>query len=139
MICFNCGHKKTTISNSRYVPTKYRTWRRHTCPQCHASMTTHESIDPSQLVVGGRPFSQTRLLLSMATCLEHIPKKHRGETAEALYDTILIKLLTHNLEHPAMSPAAIANTVYATLRHYDRLASIQYAARHSQHLGKHLK
>lgn len=33
----------------------------------------------------------------------------------------------------------IADTAYATLKSYDRLASVQYAARHSTHLHKNLR
>lgn len=81
------------------------------------------------------PFHHTKLLISIANCFEHIPAK-RAENAEALSKTIEAKLLQKGTE---TSPEAICGAVYACLKQFDRLASVQYAAKHPAYLKKYLK
>ncbi len=81
------------------------------------------------------PFHHTKLLISIANCFEHMPLK-RAENAEALAKTIETKLVRSGTK---TSPQAICKAVYDSLKRFDRLASVQYAARHPIHLQKHLR
>ena len=81
------------------------------------------------------PFHHTKLLISIANCFEHIPVK-RAENAEALAKTVEAKLLHAG---DKTTPEAICEAVYASLKHFDRLASVQYAAKHPIYLKKHLR
>ena len=139
MICIKCGHRKTAITNSRYFATKHQTWRRRQCTQCGTIFTTYESLSLDQLTVEGEPFQEVRLLLSISRSLEH----HTGQravTTQELTHTVIDKLITHITSTSGeLQKAVIAEITYTTLKHYDRLASVQYAARHSSHLKKYLR
>lgn len=141
MICIKCGHRKTKITNSRYVSRQHHTWRRHQCIACGFLFSTYEHIAYDQLQVSEGdtlvPFSRPRLLFSIADCLEHIKDK-KPDHAEALTGSVVQKI-TLNLSTEYITPRYIAETTYLTLKHYDKLASVQYAARHSSYLKKYLK
>lgn len=63
-----------------------------------------------------------------------MPSK-RAENAEALAKTIEAKLIQSGAK---TTPEAISEAVYASLKHFDRLASVQYAAKHPIYLKKYL-
>lgn len=139
MICIKCGHDNTSVTNSRQNKKTATVWRRRRCKECGHTFTTYEDVALDQIQVvsgtGSTDFHHTKLLISLANCFEHIPLK-RAENAEALAKTIEAKLIQSGVK---TTPAAICEAVYGSLKHFDRLASVQYAARHPSHLKKHLR
>ncbi len=139
MICIKCGQNNTQVINSRQNKKIATVWRRRRCKDCGHTYTTYEDIALDQLLVvsdkARLPFHHTKLLISIASCFEHVPKK-RAENAEALTKTVEAKLLQKGTE---TSPQAICEAVYISLKHFDRLASVQYAAKHPSHLKHYLR
>ncbi len=139
MICIKCGHKNTRVINSRQNKKTAVVWRRRKCKECGHIYTTYEDIALDQIkITSGKQsisFHHTKLLISVASCFEHIPKK-RAENAEALTKTIEAKILLNGVE---TSPQAICEAVYTSLKRFDRLASVQYAAKHPTHLKRYLR
>ncbi len=139
MICIKCGHNSTEVINSRHNKKTSTVWRRRRCKDCRHTFTTYEDVALDQIQVisgtGSIPFHHAKLLISIASCFEHIPVR-RAENAEALAKTTEAKLIQSGVK---TTPAAICEAVYASLKHFDRLASVQYAAKHPTHLKKHLR
>jgi transcriptional repressor NrdR len=132
MICLKCRHNKTKVYNSRYSKMHPQTWRRRQCLECSYTFTTYEIPSYDQLLVkqtsGIAPFHYTTLLLSIARCFEHTPRE-RAEHSEALTHTIIVKLIQSGDAY--LTKKRIAETCYASLKRYDHLASVQYAAQHA--------
>lgn len=139
MICIKCGQNNTSVINSRQNKKTSTVWRRRRCKDCGQIYTTYEDVALDQIQVmsdkNTLPFHHAKLLISIANCFEHIPAK-RAENAEALAKTVEAKLLHAGSK---TTPTAICEAVYASLKHYDRLASVQYAAKHPIYLKKHLR
>lgn len=139
MICIKCGQNNTSVINSRQNKKTATVWRRRRCKDCGHTYTTYEdvAIDQINVVYKGAtaPFHHTKLLISIASCFEHMPIK-RAENAEALSKTVEAKLVQKGTE---TSPEAICGAVYTCLKQFDRLASVQYAAKHPSYLKKYLK
>lgn len=139
MICIKCGHNSTEVTNSRHNKKTSTVWRRRRCKECKHTFTTYEDValDQIQVVsnIGTTSFHHAKLLISIASCFEHIPAK-RTENAEALAKTIEAKLIQSGVK---TTPSAICEAVYGSLKHFDRLASVQYAAKHPTYLKKHLR
>ncbi|MDO8335652.1 MAG: hypothetical protein Q7T74_02620 [Candidatus Saccharibacteria bacterium] len=139
MICIKCGRNNTSVINSRQNKKTSTVWRRRKCKDCGQIYTTYEDVAIDQILVisdiDSLPFHHAKLLISIANCFEHIPVK-RAENAEALAKTVEAKLLYAGNK---TTPEAISVAVYASLKHFDRLASVQYAAKHSIYLKKHLR
>ena len=139
MICIKCGHNNTAVTNSRQNKKTSTVWRRRQCKDCGHIFTTYEDVAMDQIQVTSEnssvAFHHTKLLISIANCFEHMPAK-RAENAEALAKTIEAKLIRSGTK---TSPQAICKAVYDSLKHFDRLASVQYAAKHPIHLKKHLR
>lgn len=139
MICIKCRYKKTAITNSRYFERKHQTWRRRKCLSCHFTFTTYESVSLDQLKVEGKAFEEVRLLLSIGRCLEHLTETRINAT-QGLTKTIIEKILRSNTSSSLeLTKKDIAEIAYQSLHHYDRIASVQYAARHSRFLKNYLK
>jgi transcriptional repressor NrdR len=139
MICIKCGHNNTSVTNSRQNKKNSTVWRRRQCKDCKCVFTTYEevAIDQIEVLSGTRanPFYHAKLLISIANCFEHIPTR-RAENAEAIAKTVEAKLIQSGIK---TTPQAICEAVYASLKHFDKLASVQYAARHPNNLKKHLR
>jgi transcriptional repressor NrdR len=140
MICLKCNNPKTNVINSRQAKKQPETWRRRQCLKCKYIFTTYELPAYDQIVVhtNGKdvPFHITTLSLSIASCFEHTPKD-RANFTQSLTNTIIAKLI--RLEKEPLSPNLIAHVTFDTLKTFDRLASIQYAARHADILSSKIK
>lgn len=131
MVCIYCG-SKTSVSNSRMQKRRNTVWRRRTCDECSATVTTIESIDLENAVIitSGRhhePFSRDKLFISIyESC------KHRNDaqiSATALTDTIITML------HPLIRDASIARLdikkiTIKVLHRFDKPAAVYYEAFH---------
>lgn len=139
MICIKCGSQKTRITNSRHGKKSASTWRRRQCKECKYIYTTYEEPALDQIKVvsdkSSAPFSHAKLMISLAGCFEHTPTS-RAEKTEALSKTIETKLINSGNE---TSPQTICEASYGVLKHFDRLASVQYAAKHVSRLGRYLR
>lgn len=130
MICLNCFHVKTSVTNSR--PHKQPSvWRRRHCKQCGVSFTTYERPSLEDQQVLGRdnthtPFSIGKLTISIARGFQH-NKASADQHSFVLARTVETKLLLR-----AKSPSAddIAAITHETLKHFDPVAALQYAAQH---------
>ena len=138
MICIKCGQNNTSVINSRQNKRLLRCGA-GVAAKIAGIYTTYEDVAIDQIKVISKnkamPFHHTKLLISIANCFEHMPAK-RAENAEALSKTIETRLVQEGTE---TSPEAICGAVYVCLKQFDRLASVQYAAKHPTYLKKYLK
>lgn len=129
----------TRVINSRHNKKSSTTWRRRQCKDCGYIYTTYEEPALDQIATvsdgGSTPFSHAKLMISLASCFEYTPTK-RAESAEALAKTIEAKLIQNGFK---TSPQAICEVSYQALKNFDRLASVQYAAKHSSKLRHYLR
>lgn len=139
MYCIKC-QQKTQVTNSRTTEANASIWRRRSCLACRFVFTTYESLASNQLKVSGeqneQAFSQPRLLLSLAACFEHKPEK-KAENAQQLSQTIVRKLIIKHGDK--FNLRDITLMTFETLKNFDRLAAVQYSARHSDVLEKKLR
>jgi transcriptional regulator NrdR family protein len=140
MICVNCFHGKTKVTNSRPHKKSAGTWRRRQCqnPSCRLTFTTYEkpALDDSIAVhyasgAGSKsdvsaPFSLSKLTLSIAASFTHDP------TARQLHSLPLAETVEQLLISQVRTPSAddIAATTHQVLKRFDELAALQYAAGH---------
>jgi len=136
MICVNCFHGKTKVSNSRPHKKAAGTWRRRQClnPSCGITFTTYEkpALDDSVSVHyggAGAPtsaFSLSKLTLSIAASFSH------DQTARQLHSLPLAETIEQLLISQVRQPSAddIAATTHQVLKRFDELAALQYAASH---------
>ena len=130
MICINCFHAKTKVTNSRRHK-QPSVWRRRHCQQCQVTYTTYErpSLD-EQPVLGydqqTRPFNIGKLTISIASSFRH-NKTAADNDSYFLAQTIETKLLMQGKE---ISVDDIATLTHATLQQFDPIAAVQYAAQH---------
>lgn len=131
MICINCFHDKTQVANSRRHKNNPAVWRRRTCPKCQVRFTTYErpSLD-DQLVLDRRnqpiPFNIGKLTISVARSFQH-NKQSADNDSYFLAQTIESKLIIHG-KSPSVDD--IAAITHETLKQFDPIAAIQYAAQH---------
>lgn len=131
MICINCFHAKTTVTNSRPHKGNSSTWRRRQCPQCDHVFTTYERPSLEDTLILGPTgdkarFSRSKLSLSIANALEHdvaARQLHSLDLAETVE-----QLLLREVQSP--STADITAFTHQVLKRFDELAALQYAARH---------
>lgn len=135
MICINCFHAKTKVTNSRPHKKQSGTWRRRQCLQCLATYTTYErpAFDEGVKVhyhAGSRPitvnFSLSKLTLSIAASFSHdkvTQQLHALDLAETVE-----QLLINQVKQPSADD--IAATTHQVLKRFDELAALQYAAAH---------
>lgn len=133
MICINCFNTTTSVVNSRAHKKASTTWRRRHCSKCDTTFTTIErpSLNDARKVHysdgSSRPFSVSKLSLSIAGAFAHNPEK-------AAYDSLW---LAHTVEttlateHTTISTEDIAAITHQTLKNFDELAALQYAAQHT--------
>ncbi len=136
MICVNCFHGKTKVTNSRPHKKTAGTWRRRQChnPACAVTFTTYEkpALDDSIVVhygikdVPSAPFSLSKLTLSIAGSFTH------DTAAKQLYSLPLAETVEQQLISQVRQPSAddIAATTHQVLKRLDELAALQYAATH---------
>lgn len=139
MICVNCFHGKTKVTNSRPHKKTAGTWRRRQClnTACGITFTTYEkpALDDSVSVhYPGRgaasessaPFSLSKLTLSIAASFAHDPAARQLHSLP-LAETVE-QLLISQVRQPSVDD--IAATTHQVLKRFDELAALQYAAGH---------
>jgi len=135
MICINCFHGKTKVTNSRPHKKTSGTWRRRMCENCRTPFTTYEkpALDASTTIHYGKdlgatsaPFSLSKLTLSVAASFEH------DQMARQLHSLPLAETVEQLLITQVRQPSAddIAATTHQVLKRFDELAALQYAATH---------
>lgn len=135
MICINCFHAKTYVTNSRPHKKSSGVWRRRQCQLCGVPFTTYEkpALDDSVTVHYGKAngdvkasFSLSKLTLSIAASFSH------DQTTRELHSLPLAEtveqLLISQVKHPSADD--IAATTHQVLRRFDEIAALQYAATH---------
>ena len=138
MICVNCFHGKTKVTNSRPHKKAAGTWRRRQClnTACSITFTTYEkpALDESIAVhyrngndsKTSAPFSLSKLTLSIAASFTH------DSVARQLHSLPLAETVEQLLISQVKQPSAddIAATTHQVLKRFDELAALQYAAGH---------
>ncbi len=132
MLCINSLNEKTKVINSRTSKKTSLVWRRRQGVISGTTFTTYERPSladntPILLANGDTDtFNLGRLLLSIATAFTHNPHAAQYDSlwlAQTIEDQL--SQVTSNL-----TPLVISETTYDTLRRYDEIAAVQYAARH---------
>lgn len=132
MFCVNCFHPNTRVSNSRAHKKHPSVWRRRSCPKCHTTFTTYErpSLADNKKVTlptgETEQFNLGKLIISIAAAFTHRPdeaKYHSLWLAQTVEDIL-------STEYPVFTPDDIAAVTHQTLKQFDELAAVQYAARH---------
>lgn len=131
MICINCFHVKTRVTNSRPHKKRPGVWRRRSCPHCGTVFTTYETGALEQTTVRQHDgtvteFNLGRLVQSIGRSFLHDKHAARYDSLE-LARTVELTLLTEQSQPSNDDIAAITHTV---LKRYDQLAALQYAAQH---------
>lgn len=131
MICINCFHNKTKVTNSRPHKLNPAVWRRRQCPKCQTIFTTYERPAlEDKLILGhdrkSTPFSIGKLTVSIAKSFLH-DKEAADQHSYFLAQTIETKLLLMAKE---LSVDDIASVAHQTLKEFDPVSAIQYAAQH---------
>src|SRR5664279_3068123 len=97
MVCVYCGND-TQVTNSRLQKRNNAVWRRRTCKECSATITTLERIDLETAVMVvdesvHTPFSRDKLFISIYNSCKH--RKSAQADASGLTDTIISRLYPH--------------------------------------------
>lgn len=130
MICVNCFHVKTKVYNSR-PHKKPAVWRRRQCLNCLAVFTTYErpALDDQMILArdgSKHPYSIGKLIVSISRSFSHNSHSAQFDSLH-LAETVETTLLTSGKELSADDIAAIT---HQTLKQFDPVAAIQYAAQH---------
>lgn len=131
MVCIYCGGP-THVGNSRTQKKQNTVWRRRSCDDCSATVTTLEKIELGSAIIvinekRHQPFSRDVLFVSILHCCKH--RKNPTADAGGLTDTILTKI------YPLIQDASIARgdivvEAIKVLKNFDTAAAVQYAAFH---------
>ena len=132
MYCINCFHPSTRVANSRAHTKHPSVWRRRSCTRCHMTFTTYErpSLSDNKKVAlpsgSNEPFNLGKLIISIAGAFSHSPDESKYASlwlANTVEDTL-------STQYPTITPDDIAAVTHETLKRFDELAAMQYAARH---------
>jgi transcriptional regulator NrdR family protein len=137
MICVNCFHTKTKVTNSRPHKKNAGTWRRRHCLECGITFTTYEkpALDESTAVHYpsatnkkglSAPFSLSKLTLSISACFMHDPTTRQLHSLP-LAETVE-QLLISQVQQPSVDD--VAATTHQVLKRFDEVAALQYAVTH---------
>ena len=133
MICINCFHAKTNVTNSRPHKKTSGIWRRRNCLKCGTTFTTYERTaldDATKIHYGsGIPvasFSLSKLTLSIAASFSH------DEVTRQLHSLSLAETVEQLLISQVKQPSSddVAATTHQVLKRFDEIAALQYAASH---------
>lgn len=133
MFCVNCFHPSTNVANSRPSKKQPSVWRRRRCPNCDTLFTTYErpSLADNKLVNypdgHEEAFNPGKLIISIAKAFAHRP-------SEAAYNSFWLAQTvedTLSSQKETLTPEEISAAAHETIRHFDELAAIQYAAQHN--------
>lgn len=131
MICLNCFHAKTSVTNSRPHKKHPLVWRRRQCTNCKAIFTSYEkpTLDDQTVIDSSgnaRKFNIGKLTISISKSFQH--NKERADFASsALASTVESKLILRGKE---ISTDDIMAMTHTTLKNFDPIAALQYAAQH---------
>ncbi len=132
MFCVNCFHSFTRVTNTRPHKKHPSVWRRRSCAECHSTFTTYERPSLADNKKINLPTGETisfnlgKLVISIANAFTHQPdeaKYHSLWLAQTVEDSL-------STEYPVVTTDDIAAVTHQTLKQFDELAAIQYAARH---------
>lgn len=132
MFCINCFHKNTKVTNSRPNKKQPLIWRRRQCPKCNTIFTTYERpslADNKPVILSDSrtdTFNLGKLILSISKAFTHAPQ-------EAEYNALWLAQNVEDIlstEREVVTPEDIEAVTHATLKRFDELAAIQYAAQH---------
>lgn len=131
MICINCFHEKTKVTNSRQHKKHPSVWRRRTCERCQTTFTTKELPSAENLQVLQRdkissPFSLGKLIISIGHSFQH----NKQLADEHSYDLALTvqEILVTQVRHPSVDEVSVIT--HGVLKRFDQMAALQYAAQH---------
>lgn len=132
MICVYCLNSKTKTPNSRPHKKQALVWRRRTCDSCGHTFTTYERPSLEEVVVSKSKkngiFSIGTLSISIYNSLTH--QFADGNTSYELARTVEQKLIQRYDIRTAITPSAIAQETYTTLKNFDEISALQYGAAH---------
>ncbi len=135
MICIKCTSQNTNVVNSRLQKKTSLVWRRRQCAHCKSVFTTHETPRPNEYYLvhssketTPRPYNLGRLVISIGECFSHDPERGK-ETAIWLAQSVERQIATFS-EDELVTSSIIAHLTHTTLKRYDAVAAVQYAARH---------
>lgn len=132
MFCINCFHKKTNVANSRPHKSSPSVWRRRKCPECGSIFTTYErpSLADNKFIYLANnrtdTFNLGRLTISLSRAFTHDPVRAKNDSlwlAQTIEDIL-------SIEYSTITPDDIAAVAHQTLKRFDELAALQYAAQH---------
>lgn len=132
MFCINCFNPTTKVANSRPHKKQAQVWRRRHCLHCGATFTTYErpSLAENKPITlpGGKTdsFNIGKLILSIAKAFTHAPH-------EATYNALWLAQTvedTLSTQYTVITPPDIEAVTHQTLKQFDELAAVQYAAQH---------
>jgi transcriptional repressor NrdR len=132
MFCVNCFHKNTAVVNSRPHKKQPTVWRRRTCSNCSQTFTTYERPSladnkPVHLPSGKTSkFNLGKLIISINKAFTHSPENGQYNAlwlAQTVEDTL-------STEYKVLTPEDIEVVAHQTLKRFDELAAMQYAAQH---------
>lgn len=136
MICVNCFHGKTKVTNSRPHKKQSGTWRRRQCESCRATFTTYEkpALDEATAIhyptsdngSTTAPFSLSKLTLSIAASFSH------DQTARQLHSLPLAETVEQLLISQVKQPSVddILAVTHQVLKRFDEVAALHYAVSH---------
>lgn len=133
MLCINCHHKDTQVTNSRPHRKEPHVWRRRHCPACGHDFTTQERpvLDTHLYVIHlqsglKEPFYQGKLLYSIIRSFAY-DEQFGIKNALPLSETVITELLPIKR---LLSTQQIARACYNVLQRFDKVAAAQYALAH---------
>lgn len=131
MVCIYCG-SATSVINSRHQLRSNTIWRRRTCKECGATVTTTECMDLATAILvvhnlAHEPFSRDRLFVSIYESCKH--RKDAQNSATILTDTVIRALYPH-IYDALIEKSEIIKTTTKILKRFDEAAGVQYAAYH---------
>lgn len=137
MICLYCFHTKTRVTNSRTQKKAPQTWRRRQCMQCERIFTSYERAASDTLQITNphnrqtHPFNLGILTISIAQAFTHQQPDQAARDSYTLAQTIELQLLRiASTANQTITARTIADTAYQTLKRFDEIAALQYAAQH---------
>lgn len=135
MVCIYCNSKiKTAVVNSRVSAKTVGVWRRRRCLHCASIITTREQLDYENALRVQKndslqPFQRDNLFISVYNSVSH--RKTALNDATQLTATIitaLLKLQTNGV----LERRHIIEATLTVLQHFDKAASVHYAAHHEK-------
>lgn len=132
MFCINCFHTSTRVANSRPHKKYPSVWRRRKCPNCNTAFTTIErpSLAENKSVSlsdgSTEAFNIGKLIISISSAFSHASEKAQYESlwlAQTVEDIL-------STEYALITPEDITAVTHQTLKRFDPLAAMQYAARY---------